>query len=56
MSEAMVVMRLLYTIVITLASIAPCVFIASLHMNDFKRVRECFGYLRDEIVQFVLFG
>ena len=36
----MVVMCLSYTIVITLASIAPCVFIASLRMNDFKRIRE----------------
>lgn len=56
MSEAMVVMRLLYTMIITLASIAPRIFIASLHMNDFKRIREYLCHLRDEVVQRVLFG
>ena len=40
MRKAMVVMRLLYTIIVTLASIAPCIFCSRLHMNDFKRIRE----------------
>lgn len=56
MSEAMVVMLLLYTIVIALASIAPRIFIASLHMNDFKRIRECLCHLGNKIVQLVLLG
>lgn len=51
----MVVMRLLYTMIVSLASVAPCVFIARLHMDDFERIRECFSDLCDKFVQFVLF-